>query len=83
LDIYPKILDNINNRNIALIGETHMGRPLNKKYFGLPVPGGIKIACQAWVAGDDQARSGYIIEQTGSSRYIVNTSGGQSNCYLV
>jgi hypothetical protein len=60
-----------------------MGRPLNKKYFGIPVPGGIKIACQAWVAGDDQARSGTIVEQTGNSRYVVRTAGGESICYLV
>jgi hypothetical protein len=68
--------------NLTHAKETHMGRPLNKKYFGPTVPGGTQLACQAWVPGDDQARSGYIIKQDGNSRYLVSTPGGQGECYL-
>ncbi len=60
-----------------------MGRPLNKKYLGPVVPGGTQLACQAWVPGDDQVRSGYIIKQDGNSRYLVETPGGKGECYLV
>ncbi len=60
-----------------------MGRPLNKRFFGPVVPGQQQVACQAWIAGDDQSRVGYIIEQTGTSRYKVHTSAGEADCYLV
>lgn len=60
-----------------------MGRPLNKKYFGVPTPSGTQIACQAWVPGDTMARAGYITRQLGSNSYHVVTSGGEGQCYLV
>lgn len=60
-----------------------MGRPIGKKFFGPVVAGGTQLSTVAWVDGDTQARPGYIIKQSGSERYHVQTSFGQGECQLV
>lgn len=59
-----------------------MGRPIKKIYFGPVVPGGTQLACEAWVDGDSQARSGYIISQHSSNSYLVRTLFGTGVCWL-
>lgn len=59
-----------------------MGRPIKKIYFGPATPGGSQLACEAWIDGDTQARSGYIINQSSSTSYWVQTSYGKGLCWL-
>lgn len=59
-----------------------MGRPIKSKYFGPATPGGLQLACEAWVDGDTQSRSGYIISQNSTSSYWVQTSHGKGLCWL-
>lgn len=60
-----------------------MGRPLNKRYFTNTSNTGEQIQVDAWVEGDNQSRTGYIVKQKGTHKYEVTTSGGTSVCKLV
>lgn len=61
-----------------------MGRPIKRqKFFGNTSGSGEQLQITAWVKGDSQARTGYIIAQTASRAYLVKTSAGQSVCKLV
>lgn len=59
-----------------------MGRPIRKTFFGPVVPAGKQLACEAWVDGDNQARTGYIIKQNSTDSYWVQTSYGSGLCWL-
>lgn len=60
-----------------------MGRPLKKQqFFGNTGLAGRQIQVSAWVPGDSQARTGYIVKQEGTRRYKVTTSGGTGYCNL-
>lgn len=64
-----------------------MGRSIRKhKYFGPLTNSGEQVQASAWVTGDSQARTSYIIKQSASRRYLVkNTSSPnkQGVCKLV
>lgn len=57
-----------------------MGRPLNKKYFSNGA--GKQIAITAKIGSADEG-DGFIVKQTGSSRYIVTVGADTGVVYLV
>jgi hypothetical protein len=57
-----------------------MGRPLNKRFFGEGA--GKQIAITAKI-GSATEGAGFIVKQTGSSRYIVTVGADTGVVYLV
>lgn len=57
-----------------------MGRPLGKRFFGTGP--GDQLAIRAKI-GSSAEGNGYIVEQTGSSRYIVTVGADTGVVYLV
>jgi len=55
-----------------------MGRPLNSVYFGNTSTSGQQIVGNAWVAGDTQPRSSYIVKQRGTHKYVMSSTNGKS-----
>ena len=51
-----------------------MGRPIKKAFIGNTALASQAVAISAWVAGDTQARTGWIVSQKGDNNYIVNTA---------
>jgi len=60
-----------------------MGRPLKKTLIGNTSQTGQQIAINAWVSGDSQARTGYIIEEKNYHKYYVNTTNATSNTSFI
>ena len=55
----------------SIIKEKQMGRPLNKKFFGLLTDGtNITVNCQ--VAANAESTVGYILRQRSPKRFLVN-----------
>jgi len=48
-----------------------MGRPVNKRYFGL-LDDGTNIAISCQVASNAESETGYIIKQKSSNKFLVN-----------
>ena len=57
-----------------------MGRPLNRRYFGEGA--GKQIAITAKIGAEVEG-AGFIVKQTGSSRYIVTVGADTGVVYLV
>ena len=53
-----------------------MGRPIKKAYLGNSSTSGQQIVGNAWVAGDTQPRSSYIVKQRGTSSYVMASTNG-------
>jgi len=51
-----------------------MGRPIKKAYLGNTAAASQAIAINAWVAGDTQARTGWIVKQKTFNGYSCNTA---------
>ena len=60
-----------------------MGRPINKRYFGVPTAGGNEIKVQ--FNNGNGSVPGYIVNQKGSKRFNVSNAGGTETglCKLV
>lgn len=58
-----------------------MGRPLNKRLFGVDANNNIKVQFN----NGSGSLAGYIVKQTGSKRFKVSNAGGTETgvCYLV
>jgi hypothetical protein len=57
-----------------------MGRPLNKRYFGVNVADNLKVQ----FFNGDASVPGFIVKQTGSKRFICqDKDGNRATCYLV
>ena len=48
-----------------------MGRPVNKRYFGL-IADGTNFTVNAQVGGNAETESGYIISQRSETKFLVN-----------
>jgi hypothetical protein len=48
-----------------------MGRPVNKRYFGL-IADGTNFTVNAQVGGNTETESGYIISQRSETKFLVN-----------
>jgi len=58
-----------------------MGRPLNKRYFGPPTPGGNEIKVQFW--NGSASVNGWIVKQVGSKRFLCSDGSNEEVCVLV
>ena len=59
-----------------------MGRPIKKLYIGNTSGTGQQLAINAWLPGDTQARTGFIVSQKGTGRYSVQTADGTGNVFV-
>ncbi len=55
----------------SIIKEKQMGRPLNKKFFGL-LDDGTNITVNCQVGSNAESTEGYILRQRSSKRFLVN-----------
>ena len=58
-----------------------MGRPLNKRFFGVGTAAGNEIKVQ-FHNGTGSVK-GYIVKQTGSKRFVCSDGTVEKTCYLV
>ena len=60
-----------------------MGRPLNKRYFGPPTPGGNEIKVQFYDSANTNSVNGWIVKQLGSKKFRVTDGTVTEDCVLV
>lgn len=65
---------------MSKLGESKMGRPLSKKYFKNGA--GDQLAIRAKI-GSNAEGNGFIVKQTGESRYMVTVGSNTGVVYLV
>jgi len=58
-----------------------MGRPLNKKFFGVGTADGNEMKVQ--FHNGTASVMGYIVKQTGSKRFLCSDGTVEKTCYLV
>ena len=59
-----------------------MGRPLNKRFFGIPVTNGQEIKVRFFAPGGAET-NGWIVKQLGSKKFRCTNTTYTGDCYLV